>query len=59
MIKKTVFLFVEAFIVGVLINIGLQQISSPPASISDDTVWQRQAEPLNNTSTNSQVDFSE
>jgi hypothetical protein len=59
MTKKTVFLFIRAFIIGVLINIGLQQVSSLPASISEDTMLQRQAQPFSNTSTNPQLDFSE
>lgn len=43
MLQKTIHLFIKALIIGVLINIGLQHVSTNPLPYTDDTALRGQA----------------
>lgn len=50
MFQKTIHLIIKALIIGVLINIGLQHVSTNPLPYTDDTPLRGQASnplPLN------------
>ena len=52
MLGKTIRLFIKAFIIGVLINLGLQYMSITPLPYSESTALHRQAPdqvPFDNT----------
>ena len=43
MLRQTVRLFIKALIIGVLVNVGLQQVSTGPLPDTENTTLQRQA----------------
>ena len=43
MVEKTIRLFIKALIIGMLINIGLQHVSTTPLPYSDNTILHGQA----------------
>jgi hypothetical protein len=47
MLEKTVYLIIKAFVVGVLINIGLQHVSTTPLPASGDTILRENASDQN------------
>ena len=46
MLEKTVQLVIKALIIGVLINVGLQHVSTNPLPYSDNTALRDQASEL-------------
>jgi hypothetical protein len=46
MLKPTIQLFIKAFIIGVLINMSLQQVASAPLPPDEDTTLHHQQQPL-------------
>ena len=59
MTKQTIFLFIRALIIGILLNIGVQQVSETPAAVQQQTlpVQQNQSSAIQSSSSaNIQLD---
>lgn len=55
MLEKTIHLVIKALIIGVLINVGLQHVSTTPLPYSDNTALREQASDLTPLSSEFQV----
>jgi hypothetical protein len=59
MVKQTVHLFIRALIIGVLLNVGLQQVSNTPLSQTKTIAPQQIKHPLSQSQPNPEIDFSD
>lgn len=53
MTKQTIFLFIRALIIGILLNIGVQQVSETPAAVQQQTLPVQQNQPSASQSSSS------
>jgi hypothetical protein len=58
MLKQTVYLFIRALIIGILLNVGLHQIAGAPLPQSDTIAPQQVQHSLDHSSANPEIDFS-
>jgi len=57
MAKQTVYLFVKALIIGLLLNLGIQYVSSVSLSQQETTTLQQEQRILTQSPVNNQITF--
>jgi hypothetical protein len=57
MAKQTVYLFVRALIIGLLLNLGIQYVSSVSLAQQETTILQQEQRTLTHSPVNNQITF--
>jgi hypothetical protein len=58
MARQTILLFIRALIIGILLNLGVQQVSEPQLPQQESTTIQQQEAPLSQSPASINVHFS-